>query len=79
MPKVLEVKGFKFKFYSNENLEPVHIHVVKAGGHAKYWLGNDIIEAFSYGFSQKEKKLIRAIINENYFLLKGKWNEHFNQ
>jgi len=29
MPKVLEIKGYKFSFYSNENGEPAHIHIKK--------------------------------------------------
>lgn len=38
MPTILTVNGFRFYFYSNENDEPVHIHIEKAGGSAKYWL-----------------------------------------
>ena len=33
MPKVFEINGFKFFFFSNEGnpLEPCHIHVRKSG------------------------------------------------
>ena len=30
MPTVLTTQGFRFFFYSNENDEPVHVHVSKA-------------------------------------------------
>ncbi len=36
MPTVLRVKGFRFFFYSNEGMEPLHTHVAKGGGAAKY-------------------------------------------
>ena len=38
MPTVFRIDGFKFFFYSNEGnpLEPVHIHILKAGAEAKF-------------------------------------------
>lgn len=36
MPTVLFVNGFRFFFYSNENNEPVHIHVLKEMQMEKY-------------------------------------------
>lgn len=41
MPKVLEINGYKYFFFSNEGnpQEPCHIHVRKAGNLAKFWIG----------------------------------------
>ncbi|MBS1979202.1 MAG: DUF4160 domain-containing protein [Bacteroidetes bacterium] len=36
MPTVLEINGYKFKFFSKENDEPAHVHVIKGDGNAKY-------------------------------------------
>jgi hypothetical protein len=36
MPEVF--REFGFVFYANEGAEPMHIHVRKAGGFAKYWI-----------------------------------------
>ena len=47
MPKVLEINGYKFSFYSNENQEPAHIHINKGTGNAKYWLKPEIVEEYS--------------------------------
>ncbi|MEO8149576.1 MAG: DUF4160 domain-containing protein [Bacteroidia bacterium] len=77
MPVVLEINGFKFKFYSNENNEPVHIHITKGGGSSKYWLEPVIDEAYSYGFTVRERRIINQLINENVDFLKNKWNEYF--
>ncbi len=55
MPTVFELNGYRFYFYSNENNEPVHIHVSKSGAESKYWLLPQISEAYSYGFKLKER------------------------
>jgi hypothetical protein len=38
MPTILVQNGFHFKFYSNENHEPPHVHVIKGKAEAKWWL-----------------------------------------
>jgi hypothetical protein len=47
MPTVFEAYGYRFFFYSNENNEPIHIHVSKAGAEAKYWMIPTITEEYS--------------------------------
>lgn len=77
MPTVLIVNGFRFYFYSNENNEPVHIHVEKAEGSAKYWLHPDVNEEYSYGFTKKQRKEILKIVSNNSTELITAWNEYF--
>ncbi|MDY0084344.1 MAG: DUF4160 domain-containing protein [Bacteroidales bacterium] len=38
MPEIFRKLGFVFFFYSNEGQEPMHVHVRKAGGFAKFWV-----------------------------------------
>jgi hypothetical protein len=38
MPEVFRTEGYVFSFYSNEGNEPLHVHVRRAGGFAKFWL-----------------------------------------
>ena len=38
MPTVLRTRGFQFFFYAQDENEPPHIHVAKAGCDAKFWL-----------------------------------------
>lgn len=39
MPVVLRVNGYKFFFYEADVAnEPPHVHVVKDGNEAKFWL-----------------------------------------
>ena len=76
MPTVFYLKGYRFFFFSNENYEPIHIHVEKAGGSAKYWL-EPFEEVYSYGLRAKQRKEIRTIIELRINELKKAWYEHF--
>jgi hypothetical protein len=69
MPTILVVDGYRFFFYSNEGHEPAHIHIEKGDGLAKWWL-DPIREARTEGFSQGQRRRIRAILldHEEAFL-----------
>jgi hypothetical protein len=51
MPVIFREDGFRFFFYSNEGspLEPIHVHVRKGEGDAKFWL-SPVSLAASDGF-----------------------------
>ena len=36
MPEVFRTEGYVFFFYSNEGREPMHVHVRRGGGFAKF-------------------------------------------
>jgi len=74
MPEVFRKYGFVFFFYANEGNEPMHIHVRKAGGFAKYWM-EPIELDFSQGMKVNELKTAEDLILENIELIKRKWNE----
>ena len=74
MPTILKIKGFRFFFWSNENGEPAHIHIEKADASAKMLL-IPIIDVYFYGFTVKEIKEIRLIVNENIELFIKSWIE----
>jgi hypothetical protein len=79
MPTVLEVNGYKFKFYSNEDDEPAHIHVTKGGGNAKFWLRPVIEEEYSYNFTVQERRNIRSLVKRNFEVLTEAWDEYFKK
>jgi len=64
-PTVHREKGFRFFFYSNEGLEPPHIHVVKGGNEAKIWLTPEVSVAENYGFFRKEPNTVLGIVEAN--------------
>jgi hypothetical protein len=76
MPTIIIVNGYRFYFYSNENDEPVHIHIEKAEGNAKYWL-DPIQEAYSYDFTARQRKDIAKLVKEHCDTLKDAWYEYF--
>ena len=76
MPTALNFKRYKFFFFSNENDEPMHIHVEKGGSSAKFWL-DPIEEVYSYGLTIKQRKEIMKIIENNSSILIRSWHKHF--
>ena len=74
MPEVFRKYGFVFFFYANEGAEPVHIHVRRAGGFAKYWIEPLELD-FSQGLKVSELKEAEDLIKENIELIKQKWHE----
>ena len=79
MPTILFINGFRFYFYSNENDEPMHIHIEKAKGNGKVWLKPDITIAYMHNFSPNEIRHIIEIIEQEIVTLRNKWNEFFSK
>lgn len=81
MPKAIsDERGFKFRFFSNENNEPPHVHVFKGNGKypkAKWWLPPKPKLDYSEGFTVQENGIIEDIIEKNYLQMVKKWKQHF--
>ncbi len=78
MPRVLEVEGFRFYFFSNEGNEPPHVHVEKGDAAAKLWI-QPVRIAYSYGFNPGQLRRIRELAFEHQAMIVEKWNEHFGR
>lgn len=74
MPEVFRKLGFVFFFFSNEGQEPMHIHVRKAGGFAKFWVEPVELD-FAQGLKVKDLKIAEELVIENIELIKEKWYE----
>jgi hypothetical protein len=72
---VLRVGGTRF-FFSNEGLEPPHIHVESGGYYAKFWL-RPITVARSVGYNARELRKLRELVEEHRDLIEAKWHEYF--
>lgn len=79
MPTLLLIDGFRFFFYSNENNEPIHVHVTKGDADGKIWLEPTIEIAYMHVFSIKEIKEIMQLVEKNLEQFKSKWNEYFSK
>ncbi len=77
-PKFRQEDGFVFKIYSNEE-ERKHIHVVKAGCAAKFWLEPGIDLASNSGFSSKDLKKITQLVEKYGDEFKQQFAEHIGK
>ena len=76
MPTILRWNGYRFYSFSNEGVEPPHIHVDKAGHSAKHWL-EPVALARNIGYSVKELRDIEAKVSAEAAVLLEKWREFF--
>jgi hypothetical protein len=81
MPVVFRHKGFRFVFYSNEGdpRESAHIHAIKDGVDAKFWLSPEIVVAYNDGFDARTlRELMEVIAQRREFILRT-WDEFFGE
>jgi hypothetical protein len=80
VPEVFRERGFRFFFYSNEGnpREPVHIHAVKDGKEAKFWLHPNLHVAYNRGYDARTLHQALQIVEANIFLIQRTWNEFFS-
>ncbi len=79
MPTILLLYGWRIFFYSNENNEPVHVHVQKGECEGKYWLEVELFEireAFAFNMSPKDKREVRKIIFEHFDYIIEQWEQY---
>jgi len=76
MPTILRVSGHRFFFFSNEGKESPHIHVETAENYAEFWL-DPVTLARSIGYSARDLRVLREIVEKNRELIREKWNERF--
>jgi hypothetical protein len=79
MPVVFRHKGFRFLFYSNEGdpREPPHIHALKDGIDAKFWLWPDVVVASNDGFSAKTLRELAEVVVSRRREIMNAWDEFF--
>ncbi len=76
IPEIFRLEGYVFFFYANEGNEPMHVHVRRGGGYAKFWI--EPLE-LDYAKGLKTKEIVRAeiLITENIETIRRKWNNVF--
>ncbi len=82
MPTILFIYGWRLFFYSNEGLEPIHVHAEKGDMECKFWLLVDeveIKEALSFNLTPGAKREIKKIIYQHFDLIVNAWNTNFKK
>lgn len=75
--------GYKIYFWSNENNEPIHVHISKGaptGNSTKIWLtksGGCIVANNNSNIPERDLKKIKDALSYNYFFIVSKWKEYF--
>ena len=76
MPTALSIGAHRFFFFSREDHEPPHIHVETAENAAKFWLA-PVRLVWAIGYTSKELRRVRILVEENEQLFLEKWHDHF--
>ncbi|MHC1707854.1 MAG: DUF4160 domain-containing protein [Bacteroidales bacterium] len=82
MPTILVIAGWRLFFYSNEGLEPIHVHAEKGDIEIKFWIDREkfeIAEAFSYNTNPQANREIRKIIFEHFDYIVSEWDKYFSK
>jgi hypothetical protein len=77
-PTVLRVRGYRFYFFSREEVRP-HVHVQHATGEAKIWLQPRVEAAQNYGLSAKRLATALRLVEEHYDRINAAWTAHFGR
>jgi hypothetical protein len=75
VPKVFEIDGYVFFFYSNDH-EPIHVHVRYSGGEAIFVVEPVVELRESSGMRVHDLRRAQELAAENKQLILRKWHEH---
>lgn len=77
-PTVLRVRGYRFYFFSREEVRP-HVHVQHATGEAKFWLEPTIEVAQNFGLSPQRLTSALRLAQEHANEIRRGWHAHFGR
>jgi len=84
LPSLFRIGGYVVFFWSNENNEPIHVHVGRgkpSPGATKIWItskGGCIIANNNGNISENELLKLLDIIAAQHFIICHEWRKHFN-
>ncbi|CUS03848.2 conserved protein of unknown function [Candidatus Promineifilum breve] len=74
----LRIDGYKFRFYSSDQLEPQHVHVLRDKNVAKIWL-RPVSVQYNRGYRSEELNAILRLTRENQAVLLEAWYGYFSK
>jgi hypothetical protein len=78
VPTIFREGRFRFFFYSNEGLEPRHVHVQVGSNVAKLWL-EPVAVAGAGGLSARDLAEARRIVTRRQAECVAAWDAHFQR
>jgi len=82
-PSILTVNSYKIYFWSNENNEPIHVHIAKgtqSPNSTKVWLtsnGGCLLDNNNSMIPQHDLNMLLKVIKANFARICIKWTQHF--
>jgi len=83
LPSIFEICGYKIYFWSNENNEPIHVHVSKGKptqNSTKIWLtksGGCILSNNNSKIPNNDLNVLLDAITSNYFFIVSYWKKFY--
>ncbi len=83
MPSLFSICGYKVYFWSNENNEPVHVHISKGRPtphSTKIWItknGGCILASNGGMIPQNQLNELMDVIAAQFFFICSEWKKHF--
>lgn len=84
MPNLLRIGGYNIFFWSDENNEPIHVHISRgkpSENSTKIWLtksGGCVVAHNDGKIPQKDLNELLDIISAQFFYICRRWKEHHN-
>ncbi len=81
LPNIFEQYGYKIYFWSNQNNEPIHVHISKGnpqGNATKVWLtknGGCVVANNNSQIPKSDLSSIMKTISSNFLYIVAKWKE----
>ena len=75
-PTVLRSRGYRFYFFSREEVRP-HVHVQHATGEAKIWLDPKVELAHNWGLTPVRVATALRLTREHEHEIRAAWTTHF--
>ena len=85
MPSLYNVFGYKIYFWTNENNEPIHVHVCKgkpSPNATKIWITKELKTLLAHNKSNipaHKLNLIMKTIEARAFEIVAKWKDYFGE
>lgn len=81
MPVIFRHHGFRYLFYSNEGSprEPIHVHVVRDGVDAKFWIFPDVELAYNDGHPARALRQMVEVIETRRQDIERTWHDFFGE
>jgi len=77
VPTLARIGPYRFFFFGNEGLEPMHVHVQRDRSLAKFWL-RPVALASSIGFPAHGLRRVQQLVEENREQFEEAWRAFFS-